>query len=206
MKFHSLRNNLNKNFQKQESFNIKELISKLDIMFEEKLSQSFKNILILPRNEFLDLIISQVKNFLDGQFGDEIYKNEKFINFFSSSCNNLEDKYNTYLEELNQVWEEYNSNKSILNDNSYYFSKFRKHCIKTDNFAMHKCSENEIGYYIISSKKLKRGIKGQSQSQYLICNKCKSVFFTNKFINYCKDCNENNLSSRLYHKEDPDLL
>ena len=124
MKFHSLRNNLNKNFQKQESFNIKELISKLDIMFEEKLSQSFKNILILPRNEFLDLIISQVKNFLDGQFGDEIYKNEKFINFFSSSCNNLEDKYNTYLEELNQVWEEYNSNKSILNDNSYYFFFF----------------------------------------------------------------------------------
>ena len=206
MKFHSLRNNLNNNSQKKESFNIKELISKLDIMFEEKLSQSFKNILIFPKNQFLDLIISQVKNFLDEQFGDEIYKNEKFINFFSSSCNNLEDKYNTYLEELNQMWEEYNSKKYNSNDNSFYFSKFRKHCIKTDNFAMHKCSDNEIGCYIISSKKLKRGIRGQSSFQYLICNKCKSVFFTNKFINYCKDCKENYLSSALNHNEDPDLL
>jgi hypothetical protein len=89
-------------------------------MFEKKLSQTFKDILILPRNKFLDIIISQVKQFLDEQFGDDIYKNEKFINFFSSSCNNLEDKYNTYLEELNQVWDNYNDKKQKNNDNSFF--------------------------------------------------------------------------------------
>ena len=46
MKFHSLRNNLNNNISQQESFNIKEIISKLDIIFEENLSESFKDILI----------------------------------------------------------------------------------------------------------------------------------------------------------------
>ena len=207
MKFHSLRNNLNNNTSQKESFNIKEIISKLDIIFEEKLSESFKDILIYPRNKFLDIIISQIKKFIDEQFGDDIYKNEKFINFFSSSCNNLEDKYKTYLEELNQVWEEYSSKKQNINDNSFFFTKFRKHCIKTENFAMHKCHDNNIGYYILSSKKIiKKGIGGQSSFQYLICNKCKSVFSTNKFINFCKDCNENYLSSALSHNEDPDLI
>ena len=123
------------------------VISKLDLIFEEKLSESFKDILIYPRNKFLDIIISQIKKFIDEQFGDDIYKNEKFINFFSSSCNNLEDKYKTYLVELNQVWEEYSSKKQNINDNSFFFTKFRKHCIKTENFAMHKCHDNNIGYY-----------------------------------------------------------
>ena len=206
MKFHSLRNNLANNQTHSDFLNIKELISKLDIMFEKKLSQTFKDILIFPRNKFLDIIISQVKQFLDEQFGDEIYKNEKFINFFSSSCNNLEDKYNTYLEELNQVWEDYNKKKSKTNDNSFFFTKFRKHCIKTENYAMHKCSNNEIGYYILSQKKIKKGIGGHTPSQYLICNKCKTVYFTDNFLNFCQDCNENYLSSSLYHNEDPELL
>ena len=206
MKFHSLRNNLNNNTSKSDSLNIKELISKLDIIFEEKLSQTFKDILIIPRNKFLDIIISQVKKFLDEQFGDDIYKNEKFINFFSSSCNNLEDKYKTYVDELNQVWVDYNSKKTKNNENSFFFNKFRKHCIKTENFAMHKCSDNNIGYYILSQKKIKKGIGSQTSIQYLICNKCKSVYFTNKFINFCKECNENYLSSVLNHNEDPELL
>ena len=154
MKFHSLRMNHNNNIETQPgSINIKELISKLDIMFEEKLSETFKDILNLPRNKFLDIIISQVKVFLDEQFGDDIYKNEKFIDLFSSSCNNLENKYNKYLEELNNIWIEYDTNKSKVKDNSFFFSKFRKHCLKTENFAMHKCPDGENGYFIISSKK-----------------------------------------------------
>ena len=207
MKFHSLRMNHNNNIETQPgSINIKELISKLDIMFEEKLSETFKDILNLPRNKFLDIIISQVKVFLDEQFGDDIYKNEKFIDLFSSSCNNLENKYNKYLEELNNIWIEYDTNKSKVKDNSFFFSKFRKHCLKTENFAMHKCPDGENGYFIISSKKIKIGKTNSPLFQYLICNRCKSVFFTNKFNNYCKSCNENYLSSVLSHNEDPDFL
>ena len=110
MEFFSLRNNdKNIGLNYKDSLNIKELISKLDILFEEQLSKAFKDILIIPRNNFLNIIISEVKNFLDEQYGEEIYKNEKFINFFSSSCNNLEDKYNTYFNELTKAWNEYSS-------------------------------------------------------------------------------------------------
>lgn len=156
MKFHSFLSSINSNKPQPDSLNVKELISKLDIMFDEKLSHEFKNILNFPRNKFLDTIISQVKKFLDEQYGNDIYKNEKFINFFTSSCNNLEDKYNTYMDELNQILQDYDNKKSKINDNSFFFSKFRKHCIKTDTFAMHKCSDNAIGYYIISEKKFKK--------------------------------------------------
>ena len=111
MEFYSLRNNDKKHASNQKDIlNIKELILKLDIMFEEKLSKAFKDIMNIPRNEFLNIIISEVKNFIDEQYGDDIYKNEKFINFFSSSCNNLKDKYKTYFEELTKTWEDYQSN------------------------------------------------------------------------------------------------
>ena len=214
MEFFSLRNNDKKiSSYNKDLLNIKELISKLDILFEEQLSKAFKDILIIPRNNFLNIIISEVKNFLDEQYGEEIYKNEKFINFFSSSCNNLEDKYNTYYEELTKAWEDYQSNKHLNNEKSYFFSNFRKHCIDTDNFALHNCSEGKNGYFIQVIKKSKKNTINSkkkniqnSQVQYLICNKCKTVYFSNKFLNFCKECNINYLSSILSYNEDPDLL
>ena len=214
MEFYSLRNNDKKHTSNQKDIlNIKELILKLDIMFEEKLSKAFKDIMNIPRNEFLNIIISEVKNFIDEQYGDDIYKNEKFINFFSSSCNNLKDKYKTYFEELTKTWEDYQSNTDPNSEYSFYFTNFRKHCIKTDNFAMHKCSESKKGIFISQIRKNKRdtiNIKNKNiqnnNLQYLICNKCKSVYFSNKFINYCKDCNQSYLCSSLSHNEDPNLL
>ena len=214
MEFFSLRNNdKKKTTNNKDLLNIKELISKLDILFEEQLSKTFKDILIIPRNNFLNIIISEVKNFLDEQYGEEIYKNEKFINFFSSSCNNLEDKYNTYMEELTSAWEDYESNRNLKNEKSYFFSNFRKHCIDTDNLAIHNCSEGNTGNFIQVLKKSKKGTinakKRNVQSpqiQYLICNNCKTVYFSNKFMNYCKECNINYLSSILSYNEDPELL
>ena len=214
MEFHSLRNNDKKiSSNNKDLLNIKELILKLDILFEEQLSKTFKDILILPRNNFLNIIISEVKNFLDEQYGEEIYTNEKFINFFSSSCNNLEDKYNTYFEELTKAWEDYQSNKHSKNEKSYFFSNFRKHCINTDNLAFHNCSEGKSGHFIQVIKKSKKGTINpkkkslqNSQIQYLICNKCKAVYFSNKFLNFCKKCNLNYLCSSLLYSEDPNLL
>ena len=214
MEFYSLRNNdkriLSNN---QDLLNIKELISKLDILFEEQLSKTFKNILILPKNNFLNIIISEVKNFLDEQYGEEIYTNEKFINFFSSACNNLEDKYNTYIEELTKAWEDYQSNNHLKNEKSYFFTNFRKHCINTDNLAMHNCSEGENGYFIQVIKKSKKGTINPKkknlqniQIQYLICNRCKAVYFSNNFINFCKECKINYICSALSYNEDPNLL
>ena len=214
MEFFSLRKNDKKMpLNSKDLLNIKELISKLDLLFEEQLSKTFKDILILPKNTFLNIIISEVKNFLDEQYGEEIYTNEKFINFFSSSCNNLEDKYNTYFEELTKAWEDYQSNKHLKNEKSFFFSNFRKHCINTDNLALHNCSEGKNGNFIQIVKKSKKGTINakkknlqNTQIQYLICNSCKAVYFSNKFINFCKECNINYICSSLSYNEDPNLL
>ena len=213
MEFFSLRNNVKKmTSNNKDSLSINELISKLDILFEEQLSKAFKDIMILPRNVFLNIIISEVKTFIDEQYGEDIYKNEKFINFFSSSCNNLEDKYNTYLDELTKAWDEY-QNKKLKNENSYFFPNFRKHFLNTDKYVMHNCSNGGYGYFIQVIKKSKKCTINakkkniqNSQIQYLICNKCKTVYFNNKFMNYCKKCNINYLCSILSYNEDPDLL
>ena len=199
-----------KTISNEEELNIKELILKLDFIFEEELSKAFKDIMIISRNKFFNIIIKEVKKFIDQQFGEEIYKNKKFITFFTSSLNNLEDKYKTYINELNKAWNYYQSNKKRMNENSYFFSNFRKHCINTDNVALHKCSDGKVGHFISVIKKPKNNYinnnLGNMSIQYLICNKCLSVYSINKFMNFCKGCNMNYLCSKLSTNENPYLL
>ena len=196
------------------SLNIKELITKLDIIFEEKLSQSFQNIMITPRQKFLNNIISSVKTFINEIYGNSIYNNDRFNNIFQSCLNNLEDKYNNYTEELEKTWEKYQNSKKIGDEETFFLSNFRKHCINTDENAIHKCQDGKFGNFIIVLKNVKNNSINNNikinnniiHIQYIICNKCKTSFFSNKFINYCKSCNTNYLCSTLSHNEDPNLL
>ena len=149
MEFFYMRNKIKKcSSNQKDELNIKELIQKLDIMFENGLSKTFKDIMIIPKNKFLNTIISEVKYFINEQYGEDIFKNKKFINLFSSACNNLEDKYNTYLEDLTKAWNDYQTKNSSIPEKSYYFSNFRKHCINTENFAIHNCSPGKFGIFI----------------------------------------------------------
>ena len=150
-----LKNKTNNNISLNSSLNIKEIITKLDIIFEEKLSQSFQNIMITPRQKFLNNIISSVKNFINEIYGNSIYNNDRFNNIFQSCLNNLEDRYNNYTEELEKTWEKYQNSKKIGDEETFYLSNFRKHCINTDENAIHKCQDGKFGNFIIVLKNIK---------------------------------------------------
>ena len=208
-----LQKNSKNDTSSNSSLNIKEIITKLDTIFEENLSKSFQNIMIIPRQKFLNNIISTVKNFINEIYGNSIYNNDRFNNIFQSCLNNLEDRYNNYTEELEKTWEKYQNSKKIGNEESFFLSNFRKHCIKTDNLAIHKCQDGKFGYFIIVLKNIKNNSVNRRNKipniihvQYIICNKCKTSFFSNKFINHCKSCNMNYLCSTMSYNEDPNLL
>ena len=201
------------NNPQNDAINIKEIIIKLDTIFEEKLNLAFHEIMIIPRKRFLNNIISAVKKLIEDQYGNSIYKNTRFNNIFTSCLNNLEDRCNNYTEELTNTWEKYQNSKKMGGEDSFFLTNFRKHCIKTEDLALHKCQDGKFGNFIIVTKKIKNNSvnKRNKESQmthiqYIICNKCKTTYFSNKFINYCKYCNINYLCSIMSYSEDPNLL
>ena len=190
------------NSPQNDTINIKEIIIKLDTIFEEKLNMAFHEIMITPRKKFLNNIISDVKKLIEEQYGKSIYNNRQFNNIFTSCLNNLEDRCNTFTIELKNTWEKYQNSKKMGNEESFFLSNFRKHCIKTEDLALHQCENGKYGNFIIVTKNTKNNSVNKKQKdsqvphiQYIICNECKTTYFSNKFINHCKYCNINYLCS-----------
>ena len=179
--------------------------SKLITLFETEISEIFPNILYISKNEFISFIESKIKSTLKEQYPNDniysIFKNKKFTEIFNKNMNILHDKYSLYMKELNESWENYKSklsSKKIINE-ELYFSDFRKHCIKTGKFALHKCSQNKYGEYL--SVLHKSSIDGSLSIRYLICTKCKKAYFTSLFLNYCRECDTTYYSNKLLIKE-----
>ena len=190
----------------------------LDFEFDEL----FPKILNLPKIDFLNQLTSNVTIILSERFSNNILENEKCLSLITSTCHSFDKKYNKYLEELSSGWDKFNLDKMNLiensenidnneliensKNNSYYFTNFRKHCINTQNTAIHQCNKNgEVGNFIAvyvnsSSNENKKRIK------YVICDNCRKSYFTQEFPNFCKNCNITYLCSSLYKNEDPNFL
>lgn len=81
------------------------------------------------------------------QYNNELIGNEKLLILINSYDKQYEQKYKTYLEELNQFIEKYKQNKNNgIKDK--YITNFRKHCSKTEDYAKN----------IIAIKKIKKEI------------------------------------------------
>ena len=179
--------------------------SNLITLFETEISEVFPNILIIPKNEFINIIESRIKDSLSEQYPNEnieqIFKNNKFSNIFNKNMKILLEKYSIFIKDLNDTWEKYKNITSSkkIKEEKLYFSDFRKHCIKTGKYAVHKCSNNNYGEYL--SVLHKSSVDGSLSVRYLICKKCKKSYFISLFLNYCKECDISYYSSKLYENE-----
>ena len=93
--------------------------------------------------------------------------------------------------------------KSIKNiekqeTNLYYLNNFRKHCIKTDNFAYHLCDNGKIGKFIIL--KTEKKVNGKDLV-YVFCHNCHFCYLGNCIKMYCISCKKNYFSSILEDNE-----
>ena len=217
--------NITKLLENEEDFTT--IIKKiLDFEFDDL----FPKILNLPKIDFLNQLTSNVTIILSERFSKNILENEKCISLITSTCHSFDKKYNKYLEELSEGWDKYNLDKmniidkdsDIINDkeiipkedkenNSYFYTNFRKHCINTQNIAIHQCNKNgDTGNFIIvynnSSSSQNIDNNKKPRIKYLICDNCRQSYFVQEFPNFCKFCNITYLCSSLYKNEDSNFL
>ena len=183
----------------------------------------FPQILNLPKIDFLNQLTSNVSIILSERFSKEILENEKCVSLITLTCHSFDKKYNKYLEELSEGWDKYNLEKINLSDNidtsndnqdnSYYFTNFRKHCHKTQNIAIHQCNKNgDIGNFISiyssssSNANTQNNTNNKPRKKYLICDNCRKSYFTQEFPNYCNNCNITYLCSILFKNENSNFL
>ena len=93
---------------------------------------------------------------------------------------------------------------------SFFLTKFRKHCNKTQNFAIHNCRKNgEFGNFIIiygTSSSKHKNHANKKRIKFLICDNCRKSYFINEFHNYCEFCKVSYLCSPLFKNENENLL
>ena len=91
--------------------------SKLIALFEAEILEIFPNILIISKNEFINLIESRIKTSITEQYPNDniekIFKNNKFNNIFNKNMQILQEKYILYMKELTESWENYKIRLSI---------------------------------------------------------------------------------------------
>ena len=202
--------------------NESEFISLIKNLLNSEFEELFPKILNLPKIDFLNQLTSNVSFILTERFSSKIFDNDKCMSLITSTCRSFDKIYNKYMEELSEGWDQYNYEKinqiqNPLNENieTFYYTKFRKHCHNTQHFATHQCNKNgETGNFIIvfgqsdtspqtpnnSGEKIKNILK------YLICNNCRKSFFVHEFDNYCEFCKMTYLCGPLIMDEDENIF
>ena len=167
-------------------------------LYDKEYSETSSNILILSKKELFDNISYRVKNLLSELYNIEIKGNEKLLSLLSSYEKQYEIKYKNYLKELSDFVER-NKQNEINGIKKEFVMYFRKHCSKTDKYAIHNCNhKNKKGYFI--------PIYIQTQLKYVFCMECHRIFQSNKFISYCNKCNIDYYSNILDKSECDKLM
>ena len=166
-------------------------------LYKILLKNSFKNILNIPKIDFLAKISKEINTILAEQYSNKIIENESLEKILLSCSDIVEQKYDKYIEALGSQWKKYTYQKSHCRYNDkkdnkldiYYFKNFTKHCSKN--------KKNKLSKFIIVSKKSKDN--SNTIVKYMICENCCKTFFVKIFKNYCEYCNMK------YHSTTSDL-
>ena len=168
----------------------------LNNIYKVILKDSFKNILNIPKIDFLNKLSKDVNSILVEQYSNKISENQKLENMINEITDKYEKKYDKYYEDLSSQWNKYFHKKTNIKKNenkenilsSFYFKNFIKHCAKTGEYALHICDKNrKKGKFIIVYGKKKEN--DNIKLKFIICEKCRKAYFIKTFKNYCDYCN-----------------
>ncbi len=203
--------------------NEQEFIDFINKLLESEFKELFPKILNLPKIDFLNQLTSNVSYILSEHFTKKIFDNDKCMSLITSACRSFDKVYNKYMEELSEGWDQYNFEKinqiqNPLNENieSFLLTKFRKHCIHTQNYAVHQCNKSgETGNFIVvyentssdnTFNEIELNENNKNKIKYVICDNCRKSYFINKFHNFCENCKTSYLCGPLIKDEDENLL
>ena len=192
-------NNISKIESQKNSENYKNIIAKVNYLIEYELIDVFKNILNIPKIDFLSSIMIKVKNYLFFEYNQKTFDEDMFKYLLIHSKERIEKKYDIHLQNLSSTWENFQfllKNKNKANEiESNYLKNFYYHCTSSSEYAIHNCDKNEQ----IFGKFIKVIDKSNSKNlvRYVICENCRKSFFIEHFLNYCEKCELNYYSCEI---------
>ena len=194
--FNSSQNIKSKDIEQIKIEDIKEIYN---FLYED----NFPKILIQSKDLFRNTIEFNIKDILNYHF-DNIYLN-------SSSIQDTINEYrkeieNKYLNDYSLLNETYLKSKNSEEKDRKYLMNFRKHCVNTEEYAYHHCSNSKRGKFIIVEETISKYKSKKSEIKYVICIECKYCYPSSCINMICSPCNHEYLSSILKENEDSNLV
>ena len=174
-----------------------EFTKELNNLFKIFLKDSFKNILNIPKLDFLNKLSKDVNSTLISHYSSKIIENENIEKLLFSLSEKYEKRYDEFYEDLSLQWKKFSYQKSHLKKyenkdeklKSFYLKNCIKHCSKTGEYALHCCDKNKnLGKFIIVYGSKKNEDDNNNELKYIICENCRKAYFINAFKNYCEYC------------------
>ena len=198
---------VDKNELQSPSDNFKNIKMKLNYIIDYEIIDSFKNILNIPRIDFINSVMVKLRNFLKNEFSVKTFDEEIFKKLLSRSRDKLEKRFDNHLQNLTYAWDNFQFIKKNMNKknelNNYYLKNYVYHCNFMSEFAIHNCEKNIFGKFIKVFDK--NNEKNKNQTKYVICENCRKAYFIEHFLNFCEKCQLNYYSSEL-HSNVKDIL
>ena len=180
----------------------KTFLAKVNYFVEFELISEFKNILNIPKIDFINLIMFKLNNFLLGELLSKNIDEQKYKYLMTYMKERWEKKYDNHVQNLSIGWENFEilrKNKEKNNESEkLYFKNFVYHCSYISEYAIHNCDKNHtiFGKYIIVYDSINNNNK--NVIKYLICENCRKAYFIEHFLNYCEKCKLNYYSCEMH--------
>ena len=177
---------------------------KINTLFQEQYKDNIDDILILKEEMFLDQLREGVHLLLEEHYTDNCLSDDRLIKFITDNMDEIQKQYNHDISLINKALLAYEKVSKRRTNNDYLLSNFRKHCMSTEDHALHNCCSGgrakNCHFICVYNADIKKEIK------FVICEKCKKVYYSSFIQAYCNKCNKDYYTSLLRPDEDPDML
>ena len=177
---------------------------KINTLFQEQYKDNIDDILILKDEMFLAQVREGVQLLLEENYTDNCLSDDRLIDLITDNMDEIHKQYNHDISLINKAWMAYEKVSKRRTNNEYYLSNFRKHCMYTQDRALHNCCSGgrakNCHFIYVYNADIKKEIK------FVICEKCKKVFYSSFIQAYCNKCNKEYYTSILGPEENPDML
>ena len=128
----------------QDIKNQKTFNEKLTSLFNTEYDEIINDILNLKEDLFIDQIKEGVSLVLEDIYTDYVLTEPTVMKLISENIEDVKNKYKQDFYLVNNAWNSFEKSvKKRLNQNYYFLSTFRKHCINTEENISHNCLSKE---------------------------------------------------------------
>ena len=184
--------------------NKEEMSKKLKSLFLYEYDEIIVDILNLKEDLFIDQIKEGVSLVLEDLYSDISLNDERLLLLFNKNIEEIKAKYNHDHFLINKALISYNKISKRRTNYENLLKLYRKHCIYTDDYAMHNCSSDKDNtnchFVIIYESDINKEIK------FVACENCKKVYYSSFILARCNKCKIDYYTSLLSQDENPDLL